>query len=439
MANPLTAVQLPPKIEIDDEKAPIKQIVDKSIAAIAQPIRKLSKGNLPSPLRAVSPASRDGSRRSSPAPSANKDKSLKAFNPEVVKAEYVKERGQGKPLINLVVVGHVDAGKSTLMGRLLFDLGYVSKKAMHRFETDSKKTGKASFLYAWVLDETEEERSRGITMDVAQSKFETEKRQVNLLDAPGHKDFIPNMITGAAQADVALLVVDATNGEFEAGFEAGGQTREHTLLVRSLGVSQMAVVVNKLDNCKWSKARYDEIEMKLGPFLKQAGFRDADVTFVPCSGFSGLNLTKRSNEPELSSWYSGPCLVEVIDDFKPPERLISKPFRLSIGDIFKGQTAGMCVSGLVESGSVQNGQKLLVMPAGEQCQVKTISLDDQSASQAFAGDQVMLILVGCNPINLTIGSLLCDPLLPTKVTTRFEARIVVFHNCDIPITKVCLI
>ena len=284
--------------------------------------------------------------------------------------EYNQRESNSKPLINLVVIGHVDAGKSTLMGRLLCDLGHVSQKQMHRNETDSKKTGKSSFLYAWVLDETEEERCRGITMDVASARFETKNRRVQILDAPGHKDFIPNMITGAAAADTALLVIDATKGEFEAGFESGGQTREHTMLVRSLGVSTIAVVINKLDNVAWDQERYKDIKDKLKVFLKQTGFKDSDVTFVPCSGLKGENLIKPSSDPKLSSWYNGPCLVDVIDNFKPPERLISKPFRLSIADIFKGVVSGVSVSGRIDAGAVAVGNKLVVMPFAENGTVK---------------------------------------------------------------------
>lgn len=266
--------------------------------------------------RKKSPAAADRSSSSASGPQvigAAKNQ-VKIISQESVIKEFTKERLGKKASINLVVVGHVDAGKSTLMGHLLYRLGQVSKKNMHRYETDSKKIGKASFLYAWVLDETDEERNRGITMDIAQSSFETATKSVNLLDAPGHRDFIPNMITGAAQADAALLVVDATNGEFEAGFEAGGQTREHTLLIRSLGVSQLAVVVNKLDNVNWSKQRFDEIVGKLTPFLKQAGYKDQDVTFVPCSGLTGENLNERSKNPSLTAWYSGLSLVEVIGE-----------------------------------------------------------------------------------------------------------------------------
>ncbi|XP_013773845.1 HBS1-like protein [Limulus polyphemus] len=349
-------------------------------------------------------------------------------------AEYMKERGQNKPLINLVVIGHVDAGKSTLMGHLLYKLGHVAKKAMHKFEQDSKKLGKASFVYAWVLDETEEERNRGITMDVAQSKFETPARFVTLLDAPGHKDFIPNMISGASQADVAILVVDATRGEFETGFETGGQTREHTLLIRSLGVSQLAVAINKLDNVNWSQDRYNFIETKLGGFLKQAGFRETDVTYVPCSGLTGENLTEPAKQDKLAAWYKGPCLVEVIDLFKPPQRSVSKPLRICINDIFKGISSGFCVAGKIESGHLKNGDKVLVTPAGELAVIKGVTVDDFPVTQGFAGDHVVVTVSGIDINNVTVGSVLCDPNQPARAASRFQARVVIF-NIKIPVTK----
>lgn len=213
--------------------------------------------------------------------------------------------------MNLVIVGHVDAGKSTIMGHLLSIVGMVSKKNMHKNEVDARKAGKASFMYAWVLDETEEERTRGITIDVGQYRFETDKRIVTILDAPGHRDFIPNMIAGATKADVAILVVDATKGEFETGFESGGQTQEHTLLLRSLGISQLAVVVNKLDNVKFDQSRYLEIVDKLRKFLKQVGFKDGNVHFVPCSGLTGDNLVHSSSISSFG-WYKGSTLIQII-------------------------------------------------------------------------------------------------------------------------------
>ncbi|XP_027981119.1 HBS1-like protein isoform X2 [Eumetopias jubatus] len=315
-----------------------------------------------------------------------------------VKAELEKRQG-GKQLLNLVVIGHVDAGKSTLMGHMLYLLGNVNKRTMHKYEQESKKAGKASFAYAWVLDETGEERERGVTMDVGMTKFETATKVITLMDAPGHKDFIPNMITGAAQADVAILVVDASRGEFEAGFETGGQTREHGLLVRSLGVTQLAVAVNKMDQVNWQQERFQEITGKLGHFLKQAGFKESDVAFIPTSGLSGENLITRSQSSELTKWYKGLCLLEQIDSFKPPQRSIDKPFRLCVSDVFKG-----------------------------------ITLHDEPVDWAAAGDHVSLTLVGMDIIKINVGCIFCGPKEPIKACTRFRARILIF-NIEIPITK----
>nr|XP_015203453.1 PREDICTED: HBS1-like protein isoform X1 [Lepisosteus oculatus] len=350
-----------------------------------------------------------------------------------VKAELEKRQG-GKPLLNLVVIGHVDAGKSTLMGHLLYLLGNVNKRTMHKYEQESKKAGKASFAYAWVLDETGEERERGVTMDVGMTKFETKTKVITLMDAPGHKDFIPNMITGAAQADVAVLVVDASRGEFEAGFEAGGQTREHGLLVRSLGVTQLAVAVNKMDQVNWQKDRFQEIHAKLSQFLKQAGFKDSDVSFIPTSGLSGENLTTRSEVPELTAWYKGSCLLEQIDSFRPPKRAVDKPFRLCVSDVFKDQGSGFCVTGKIEAGYIQTGDRILAVPPNETCTVKGISLHDEPIDWAAAGDHVSLTVTGMDIIKIKVGCVFCDPKEPIKACTRFRARILLF-NIDVPVTQ----
>ncbi|XP_054991622.1 HBS1-like protein isoform X3 [Sorex araneus] len=350
-----------------------------------------------------------------------------------IKAELEKRQG-GKQLLNLVVIGHVDAGKSTLMGHLLFLLGNVNKRTMHKYEQESKKAGKASFAYAWVLDETGEERERGVTMDVGMTKFETTTKVITLMDAPGHKDFIPNMITGAAQADVAVLVVDASRGEFEAGFETGGQTREHGLLVRSLGVTQLAVAVNKMDQVNWQQERFQEITGKLGHFLKQAGFKESDVAFIPTSGLSGENLVTRSQSSELTKWYKGLCLLEQIDSFKPPQRSIDKPFRLCVSDVFKDQGSGFCVTGKIEAGYIQTGDRLLAMPPNETCTAKGITLHDEPVDWAAAGDHVNLTLVGMDIIKINVGCIFCGPKEPIKACTRFRARILIF-NIEIPVTK----
>nr|KAF6505417.1 HBS1 like translational GTPase [Rousettus aegyptiacus] len=350
-----------------------------------------------------------------------------------VKAELEKRQG-GKQLLNLVVIGHVDAGKSTLMGHMLYLLGNVNKRTMHKYEQESKKAGKASFAYAWVLDETGEERERGVTMDVGMTKFETTTKVITLMDAPGHKDFIPNMITGAAQADVAVLVVDASRGEFEAGFETGGQTREHGLLVRSLGVTQLAVAVNKMDQVNWQQERFQEITGKLGHFLKQAGFKESDVAFIPTSGLSGENLITRSRLSELTKWYKGLCLLEQIDSFKPPQRSIDKPFRLCVSDVFKDQGSGFCVTGKIEAGYIQTGDRLLAMPPNETCTAKGITLHDEPVDWAAAGDHVSLTLVGMDIIKINVGCIFCGPKEPIRACTRFRARILIF-NIEIPITK----
>ncbi|XP_074804562.1 HBS1-like protein [Natator depressus] len=350
-----------------------------------------------------------------------------------VKAE-LEKRQEGKQLLNLVVIGHVDAGKSTLMGHLLYLLGNVNKRTMHKYEQESKKAGKASFAYAWVLDETGEERERGVTMDVGMTKFETKTKVITLMDAPGHKDFIPNMITGAAQADVAILVVDASRGEFEAGFETGGQTREHGLLVRSLGVTQLAVAVNKMDQVSWQQERFQEITSKLGQFLKQAGFKESDVAYIPTSGLGGENLVTSCQSSELTEWYKGKCLLEQIDSFKPPQRSVDKPFRLCVSDVFKDQGSGFCVTGKIEAGYIQTGDRLLAMPPNETCTAKGITLHDEPVDWAAAGDHVSLTLTGMDIIKINVGCIFCGLKEPIKTCTRFRARVLIF-NIEVPITK----
>ncbi|KAJ2817553.1 hypothetical protein FBU31_006185, partial [Coemansia sp. 'formosensis'] len=257
-----------------------------------------------------------------------------------VVAEYSAHQ-KTRETLNLVVVGHVDAGKSTLMGHVLYALGQVNERTMKKFERDAEKIGKGSFAFAWVLDETDEERSRGVTMDIATSAFATPHRKFTLLDAPGHRDFVPNMISGASRADVAILVVDAAIGGFESGFDGNGQTREHAILIRSLGVRQLVVAVNKLDTIEWSETRYLEVTGRLLDFLTGCGYLKEDVRFVPVSGLKGVNLVHRitaKDTPELAAWYrdasdnlggTGPCLVDLLDTFAMPERPVSKPFRLA--------------------------------------------------------------------------------------------------------------
>lgn len=433
------SVPLPPVI-IEPVKAPVIATVDNTPKVITTKVETnpaaVIKGFR---IGDESPSSRPQTpREQSPAPrteQADDNKVIiKVKDKSDPNTQYNTERGSEKDHLYIVVIGHVDAGKSTLMGRLLCELGEVSQRTLHKYEQESKKIGKQSFMYAWVLDETGEERVRGITMDVGRAQFETKTKKVIILDVPGHADFIPNMITGAGQADVALLVVDATRGEFESGFELGGQTREHALLVRSLGVNQLAVAVNKLDTTNWSQERFNEITKKLKLFLKQAGFKDSDVTFVPCSGLTGENLVKAPTEAELLKWYNGPCLLEVIDKFNVPLRPVSKPFRMSVNDIFKGTGSGFCVAGRIENGVLNKGDKVLVCPSKEMAEVRSLSINELVSNIAFAGDQVVVTLSGVEMQNVSVGFILSDPIQQVPVTIRFEARLVVF-NVKVPITK----
>lgn len=431
-----------PVVIIDPVKAPVISTVDKAPKVISTNLEPKTVGFK------VGPDGSSGSQPQTPrdqSPCTERISKTEQFDeikvaPKVkenkidANIQYSNERGSDKDHLYIVVIGHVDAGKSTLMGRLLCELGEVSQRILHKYEQESKKIGKQSFMYAWVLDETGEERVRGITMDVGRAQFESKTKRVIILDAPGHADFIPNMITGAGQADVALLVVDATRGEFESGFDLGGQTREHALLVRSLGVSQLAVAVNKLDTTNWSQERFNEITKKLKAFLKQAGFKDSDVTYVPCSGLTGENLVKAPAEAELLKWYNGPCLLDVIDKFNVPERPVSKPLRLSVNDVYKGTGSGFCVAGRIENGMISKGDKVLLCPTKEMAEVRNISINELTSNVAFAGDQVSVTLSGVDMQNVSVGFVLSDPIQQVPVTTRFEARIVVF-NVKIPITR----
>lgn len=354
--------------------------------------------------------------------------------------EYNELIKSARPRVNLVVVGHVDAGKSTLVGHLLYKLGQVSNKQMHRNEVDSQRSGKASFKFAWALDETAEERARGVTIDIALTQFETANRDVILLDAPGHVDFIPAVISGAAQADAALLVVDATRGEFETGFTSGGQTREHTFLVRSLGVKYLIVVVNKMDNVDWSWNRFGDIIDQLKPFLKQVGFNlQDDVQFVVCSGLTGENLIerridktlKKSSHPQLEgdggNWQQIPSLLEAIDKIKPPERMVDKPTRVCVTDVYKGMSSGVFLGAKVVSGKLESKQKLILMPPNESCEIKQVETRDNRSNRAFAGDIVTTVATGIDMNKYYRGCILCDPLIPCHVTNRFQARIIMFQ------------
>ncbi|KAM0251802.1 hypothetical protein ACHAP5_001465 [Fusarium lateritium] len=315
------------------------------------------------------------------------------------------ESSSNKRSISFVVVGHVDAGKSTLMGRLLLELKFVEKHTIDRYRKQAEKSGKQSFALAWVMDQRSEERERGVTIDIATNYFETEKTSFTILDAPGHRDFVPNMIAGASQADFAILVIDANIGAYEKGLK--GQTREHVLLLRSLGVQRLVIAVNKLDMVGWSQERYDEIAQQVNGFLAGLGFQPKNVNFIPISGLNGDNLVRRS-EDSAASWYTGPTLIEALENSEASTaRALQGPFRMSISEVFRSQLGTTTIAGRVDSGSVQIGDALLVQPSGEEAYVKSIMVDSDMQDWAVAGQSVSVALTNIDPIHIRVGDMLC--------------------------------
>mmetsp|Transcript_435 Transcript_435/g.828 ORF Transcript_435/g.828 Transcript_435/m.828 type:complete len:251 (-) Transcript_435:802-1554(-) len=241
---------------------------------------------------------------------------------------------KGKPHVSLVVIGHIDAGKSTTTGHLIYKCGGIDKKTIDKYEKESADLGKSTFKYAWVLDNLKAERERGITIDISLWKFETPKYDYTIIDSPGHRDFIKNMITGTTQADVALLVVDSSNGAFEAGISKDGQTREHALLAFTLGVKQLIVACNKMDDesVNYDQRRFEDIKNEVSNYLKKVGYKPAKIIFIPISGWEGDNIKERSTN---MTWYSGPTLFEALDTISAPKRPTEKALRIPIQDVYR--------------------------------------------------------------------------------------------------------
>ncbi|CAK7354224.1 unnamed protein product [Dovyalis caffra] len=336
--------------------------------------------------------------------------------------------------LNLAIVGHVDSGKSTLSGRLLHLLGRITQKEMHKYEKEAKLQGKGSFAYAWALDESPEERERGITMTVAVAYFDSKNFHVVVLDSPGHKDFVPNMISGTTQADAAILVIDASTGGFEAGMDSKGQTREHASLIRSFGVDQIIVAVNKMDSVGYSKDRFDLIVTQLGAFLRSCGFKGSLVSWIPLSAVENQNLVAAPSDVRLSSWYRGPYLLDAIDCLQPPTRDFSKPLLMPIGDVVKSSSQGqVSAHGKLETGALRSGLKVLVMPSGDVGTVRSLERDSRPCAVARAGDNVTVNLQGIDGNNVMAGGVLCHPDFPVAVAQHFELKVLVLDFLTIPI------
>ncbi|GAO16170.1 hypothetical protein UVI_02045340 [Ustilaginoidea virens] len=323
-------------------------------------------------------------------------------------------------------LGHVDAGKSTLMGRLLLELKYVQERTVNNYRRKAEKSGKQSFALAWVLDQRTEERERGVTIDIATNHFETPNTRFTILDAPGHRDFVPNMIAGASQADFAILVIDANTGAYEKGLK--GQTREHVLLLRSLGVQRLIVAVNKLDMVGWSKERFDEISQQVTGFLAGLGFQHKLISFVPISGLNGDNIATKTTEA-AAAWYQGSTLIEALEATEPSSsRAISKPFRMTISEAFRSQQGTTTLAGRIDAGNIQIGDRVLVQPSGESAYIKSIMTDAESQEWAVAGQSISIALTDIDPIHIRVGDILCGVASPISVGDTFTMKAMAFEH-----------
>ena len=332
-----------------------------------------------------------------------------------------------KPHLNLVIMGHVDHGKSTTTGHMLALAGAVDERTIKAYEDEAKKLGKETFKFAWVLDNLKEERERGLTIDLRFLKFETKKYYFTVIDAPGHRDFVKNMITGASQADGAILFVSAKRGEFEAGIGPGGQTREHAFLAFTLGVSELVVAVNKMDDAtvNWGEERYNEIKNEVSRMLKMVGFKVEKVPFVPTSGWTGDNLVKQS---EKMPWYKGPTLIDALDVFEIPPKPLDKPLRIPVQDVYSITGVGTVPVGRVETGVLKEGDIILFMPANKQGEVKSLEMHHARMPKAEPGDNIGFNVRGIAKTDIRRGDVGGHVNNPPTVATEFTGQIIVIYH-----------
>ncbi|XP_067936618.1 elongation factor 1-alpha [Watersipora subatra] len=347
-----------------------------------------------------------------------------------------------KTHINIVVIGHVDSGKSTSTGHMIYKCGGIDKRTIEKFEKEAQEMGKGSFKYAWVLDKLKAERERGITIDIALWKFETAKYHVTIIDAPGHRDFIKNMITGTSQADCAVLIVAAGVGEFEAGISKNGQTREHALLAYTLGVKQMIIGVNKMDSTEppYSEARFGEIKKEVGGYIKKIGYNPDAVAFVPISGWHGDNMIEPSTN---MSWYKGwttvvgkekkeskgTTLLDALDNITPPERPTDKPLRLPLQDVYKIGGIGTVPVGRVETGILKPGMVVTFAPSNLTTEVKSVEMHHESLPEAVPGDNVGFNIKNVSVKEIKRGNVAGDSKNdPPLGAANFTAQVIVLNH-----------
>ena len=334
--------------------------------------------------------------------------------------------GKEKTHVNLVVIGHVDSGKSTSTGHLIYKCGGIDKRTIEKFEKEADEMGKSSFKYAWVLDKLKAERERGITIDIALWKFESEKSVFTIIDAPGHRDFIKNMITGTSQADVAILMIASPSGAFESGWSKEGQTREHALLAFTMGVKQMIVCCNKMDSANYSESRYNEIKAEVSAYLKQVGYKIDTVPFIPISGWVGDNMLEQSSN---MPWYKGQYLLEALDAIKPPKRPILKPLRLPLQDVYKISGIGTVPVGRVETGIIKPNMSCTFGPLGTTTDVKSVEMHHEQVAEAIPGDNVGFNVKGLSVTDIKRGYVASDAKnAPAMDTEFFKAQVIVMNH-----------
>ncbi|XP_023205134.1 eukaryotic peptide chain release factor GTP-binding subunit ERF3A isoform X1 [Xiphophorus maculatus] len=347
----------------------------------------------------------------------------------VPKVPAVQPDAPKKEHINVVFIGHVDAGKSTIGGQIMYLTGMVDKRTLEKYEREAKEKNRETWYLSWALDTNQEERDKGKTVEVGRAYFETDKKHFTILDAPGHKSFVPNMIGGASQADLAVLVISARKGEFETGFEKGGQTREHAMLAKTAGVKHLIVLVNKMDDptVNWSLERYEECKEKLVPFLKKVGFNPKkDIHFMPCSGLTGANLKEAT---DMCPWYTGLPFIPHLDSLPNFNRSSDGPVRLPIVDKYKDM--GTVVLGKLESGSISKAQQLVMMPNRHVVEVLSLLSDDVETDDAGPGENLKLRLKGIEEEEILPGFILCNSDSLCHSGRTFDAQIVIIEHKSI--------
>ena len=353
--------------------------------------------------------------------------------PKIDYGKKYTDNSDEKPTINLVIIGHVDSGKSTMIGHILFLLNEIDKKEVHknlRIKSNKGDQTKDTLAFAFATDEASDERERGVTIDIGFKTFSTKNRNIIALDAPGHQDFIPNMIAGTSAADAALLVIDSGTTAFNAGFYREGQTREHALLAKTLGITQLIVAVNKLELFNWKKERYDEIVETLQKFLvDELGFSEKKIIFIPVSGKEGDNLIKPISA-KSGNWYQGPTLIELIDKLDPPQRAIDGPVRFIINDISKNPVnnqQGINLFGKLESGIIITNSEYIILPSGNKEKIKTIAVNKKKVDYLTPGQQAEILINENKKTKeeevFETGNVLSSEKYPIPCIKKFKAHI----------------